>query len=42
MGLTGFVPVPVRETMLVLPDEELLEMVMVPLAAPAVVGLKVT
>ena len=38
----GVVPVPVRLTVLVLPFDELLEMVIVPLAAPATVGSKVT
>jgi len=36
------VPVPVRLTMVVLPEEELLEMVMVPPAAPMTVGSKLT
>ena len=38
----GEVPVPLRATVLVLPLKELLEMVIVPLAAPATVGSKVT
>ena len=38
----GEVPVPLRATVDVPPLEELLEMVMVPLAAPAVVGLNFT
>ena len=41
-GLAAAVPEPVRETVLVLPLEELLEIVMVPLAAPATVGSKLT
>jgi hypothetical protein len=36
------VPVPLRVTMLVLAPEELLEMAMLPLAAPATVGSKLT
>jgi hypothetical protein len=36
------VPVPVRLTVAVLPVDELLETVMVPLAAPATVGTKLT
>ena len=38
----GAVPVPLRATVLVLPLDELLEMVIVPLAAPAAVGSKLT
>ena len=38
----GVVPVPVRLTMAVLPLDELLEMVIAPLAAPATVGSKLT
>ena len=41
-GSAGFVPVPLRLTVLVLPPEELLEIVMLPLAAPAVAGSKFT
>jgi hypothetical protein len=36
------VPVPLRLTVAVLPVDELLETVMVPLAAPATVGTKLT
>jgi hypothetical protein len=42
IGLTGLVPVPLRLTMLVAPLEELLEIAMLPLAAPATVGSKLT
>ena len=38
----GEVPVPLRVTVLVAPLDELLAMVMVPLAAPATVGSKLT
>ncbi len=38
--LTGLVPVPLSVTVLVPPLEELLETVIVPLAAPAAVGSK--
>ena len=38
----GEVPVPLRATVEVPPLDELLEMVMVPLAEPAVVGLNFT
>lgn len=38
----GLVPVPVRLTVLVPPLDELLEIVIAPLAAPATVGSKVT
>jgi hypothetical protein len=41
-GVAAAVPVPLRLTMLVLPPEELLEMAMLPLAAPATVGSKLT
>ena len=42
MGLAGLVPVPLRLTVFVLPPDELLEIVMVPLATPATVGSNVT
>lgn len=38
----GEVPVPLRATVLVLPLDELLEMVIVPVAAPVTVGSKLT
>ena len=38
----GAIPVPLRLTVLVLPLVELLEIVIVPLAAPAAVGSKLT
>ncbi len=41
-GVAAAVPVPLRLTMLLLPPEELLEIVMLPLAAPATVGSKLT
>ena len=41
-GVGAAVPVPLRVTVLVPPLEELLETVMVPLAAPITVGSKVT
>ena len=41
-GVAAAVPVPLRLTMLVPSPEELLEIVMLPLAAPATVGSKLT
>ena len=41
-GLVGLVPVPLRLILLVLPPDELLKIVMVPFAAPATVGSKLT
>ena len=41
-GLAAAIPEPVRETVLVLPLEELVDMVIVPLASPTVVGSKLT
>ena len=41
-GVADCVPVPLRLTVLVLPLEESLEMVMLPLAAPATAGSKLT
>jgi hypothetical protein len=41
-GLDAAVPVPLRLTVLVLPPEELLDMVIFPLAAPTTVGSKLT
>jgi hypothetical protein len=41
-GVGAAVPVPLRVTVLVGPLDELLEMVMIPLAAPATVGSKLT
>ena len=42
IGFVALVPVPLRVTVLVLPVDELLEMVIVPLAAPVAVGSKLT
>ena len=41
-GLAGLVPIPLRLTVIVLAVGELLAMVIVPLAAPATVGSKLT
>ena len=41
-GLAGCVPVPLSATVWVVPLEELLAMVMLPLAAPATLGSKLT
>ena len=41
-GLVGLVPVPLKLILLVLPPDELLKIVMVPFAAPATVGSKLT
>ncbi len=41
-GVEACVPVPLRATVVALPVEELLEIVIDPLAAPATVGSKVT
>ena len=41
-GLVELVPVPLRVTVNALPVDELLEMVIVPLAEPATVGSKLT
>ena len=41
-GVAAVVPVPLRETVVVLPVEELLEIVIDPVAVPTAVGSKVT
>jgi hypothetical protein len=41
-GVAAAVPVPVRETVDVLPEEALLETVMVPVVNPVALGLKLT
>jgi hypothetical protein len=41
-GVAAAVPVPLKVTMLVVPPEESLEIVILPLAAPATVGSKLT
>jgi len=42
LGVAAAVPVPDKETVSAVPPESLLEMVMVPLTAPAITGLKLT
>jgi hypothetical protein len=41
-GVAAAVPVPLKLILLVLPPDELLKIVMVPLAVPATVGSKLT